>query len=504
VNRIKEASDLRVPPTFVTGQLLTSRNAENERQVRIVHRRNDMSVAPASFGATHFGTAVLGDKRRTDCLVRIADGIHRHPGGTLPHKLHQPNDYKAMVRLMNRPEVTHATVLRPHHERTLQRMRQASEPVLVLHDSTELDYSGLTSIQDLGPIGNGGCRGLLCHNSVAFDPQRHEVVGLAHQILHRRVVGKGEGVRAKRERKTRESRLWVDGLRAIGPAPPEKRWVHVADRGADTFEVLAQVMAAGQEFVIRSHTSRSIWVGHEPRGQRQRLHRYAASLPLQGQHEIVVPARAGVKGRRAVVGVAFAPVLIRPPHVRRGEYVKRPLAIWVVRVRELKPPRFVKAVEWLLLTNVPATSEDEAWQRVDWYACRWVIEEYHKAMKTGCAMEDLQFATSQALEPMIGLLSVVAGTLLQLREASRRPDAQTRPATDIVDVRYVAVLSGWRCKQMRTDWSVHEFFYALARLGGHQNRKRDHRPGWLILWRGWMDLQHMVDGAEAVGFTSCG
>jgi hypothetical protein len=463
-----------------------------------------MSVAQTSFGTTHFGTAVLGDRRRTERLVQIADSIYRHPGGTLPHKLHRPSDYKAMVRLMNRREVTHAAVLRPHHERTLSQMRQAAEPVLVLHDTTELDYSGLTSIRDLGPIGNGGCRGLLCHNSLAFDPQRHEVLGLAHQILHRRVKGKGEGVRAKRQRKTRESRLWVDGLQAIGPAPPGQRWVHVADRGADSFEVLAQVMAAGQEFVIRSHTSRSIWAGHEARGQRRRLHAYTASLPLQGQREIVVPARAGVKKRHAVVGVAFAAVLIRPPHVKRGEYVKRPLPLWVVRVRELNPPRGVTPVEWVLLTNVPVSHEAEAWQRVDWYACRWVIEEYHKAMKTGCATENLQFTTSQALEPMIALLSVVAVTLLQLREASRRPDAQTRPATDIVDVRYVAVLSAWRCKKMSRDWSVHEFFYALARLGGHQNRKRDHRPGWLILWRGWMDLQHMVDGAEAVGFTRCG
>jgi Transposase Tn5 dimerisation domain len=44
---------------------------------------------------------------------------------------------------------------------------------------------------------------------------------------------------------------------------------------------------------------------------------------------------------------------------------------------------------------------------------------------------------------------------------------------------------------------VREFFLALARLGGHQNRKCDGEPGWLVLWRGWMTLQQMVDGARA-------
>ncbi len=99
---------------------------------------------------------------------------------------------------------------------------------------------------------------------------------------------------------------------------------------------------------------------------------------------------------------------------------------------------------------------------------------------------------------MIALLSVVAVKLLNLREASRRPDAHERRAADLVDAQYVAVLSAWRYKKVRKDLSVHDFFFALARLGGHQNRKRDHRPGWLVLWRGWMALQHMVDGAEAI------
>jgi len=97
---------------------------------------------------------------------------------------------------------------------------------------------------------------------------------------------------------------------------------------------------------------------------------------------------------------------------------------------------------------------------------------------------------------MIALLSVVAVTLLNLRDASRQPDAKERRATELIDARYVKVLSMWRHNEVRDDWSVHDFYYALARLGGHQNRKNDKAPGWLILWRGWMDLQHMVTGAS--------
>jgi hypothetical protein len=464
-----------------------------------------MKTTVASFGERHFGEAVLGHKRRSKCLVRIADRIYRHPGGTLPIKLHDPKDYKAMDRLMNRPEVTHAAVLEAHRQHTLAQMQQAKGVVLVLHDTTELDYSGLRSITDLGPIGGGLNRGYLCHNSLAFDPQRHEVIGLANQILHRRRhVGRKEAVRAKRERADRESRLWTDGLTAIGPAPEGSLWVHVADRGADSFEFLAWHQAEQQGFVLRSQTNRVIRRGHQPDRDKDYLHTYARTLPLHGRRDVVVGARAGQLERKATVAIAWAPVLIWPPHVRRGQYDKRPLPLWVVRVHEINAPAGVKPLEWILLTNRKVATMDDAWERASWYECRWVVEEYHKAQKTGCAIEELQFTTAQALEPMIALLSVVAVTLLNLREASRRPDAHERLATELVDARYVAILSAWRHKKTRMNLSVHDFFYALARLGGHQNRKRDHRPGWLVLWRGWMALQHMLDGAEAIGFKSCG
>jgi hypothetical protein len=466
-----------------------------------------IAITAPSFGKVHFGEAPLGHKKRVDCLVKIADLIRRHPGDTLPHKLTAAKDYKAMDRLMNRPEVTHDSVLVTHRIRTIERMRQT--PVaLILHDTTELDYSGLHSISDLSSIGNGHGRGLLCHNSLAYDPDRHEVLGLANQILHRRrLVGKKESVHTKRERKDRESRLWLQGVGAIEAAPPECQWIHVADRGSDTFEYMGDALKNGKLFLSRSCMTRRIGKGHDEIVADQRkkekvyLHEYVRSLPVQAEQEIVVRARPGQKERKTKMAVSFAPVRILPPHKKRGNWERRPLPIWVVRVSEINPPQGSEPLEWILLTNVPIESAEAAWRCVHWYECRWVIEEYHKAMKTGCAIEDLQFASSQALEPMIALLSVVATTLLSLREAARRDDAKERPARDFVDPIYIEVLSAWRHGKAKPNWSVHDFFNALGRLGGSQ---RNRRLGWLVLWRGWIDLQHMVAGAVAVGHKVAG
>jgi hypothetical protein len=463
-----------------------------------------LGCSDRTFGQQHFGDVDLGHRARNACLVKLADRLSRHPGGTLPQKLASPKHYKALMRLVNRDEVTHPRVLQPHSQRTRRLMQETPGVVLLVHDTTELDFSGLKSIPDLGQIGNGHGRGYLCHNTLAVVPGQRQVLGLAHQILHNRPeVLKGEGVKAKRERQSRESRLWTRAVQALGPAPAGRLWVDVADRGADIFEFLAYEVQHGRACVVRAAYNRAIQVGHDAgAGAKAYLFGYARSLPEWGRKSILVAGRDGAKDRTASVAVAAAPVLLLPPHVRRGEYLKAPLAVWVVRVWEPNPPKGVKGLEWVLVTNVPVPAVEQAWERVSWYECRWVVEEYHKAQKTGCSIEEMQFTTAAALQPAIAVLSVVALLLLNLREASRQADAAERQATEVVAPEYVEVLSGWRYGELRSDLTIQEFFMALARLGGHQNRKRDRRPGWLVLWRGWMKLQHMLDGAEAVGYKS--
>ena len=173
-------------------------------------------------------------------------------------------------------------------------------------------------------------------------------------------------------------------------------------------------------------------------------------------------------------------------------------------VSEVNPPIGKKPIDWMFLTNEPVLTLDDAWRVVSWYERRWIIEEYHKAMKTGCRIEDVQFTAVERLQPAIALVSGVALTLLTLRDASRRPDTTTRPASKLFALEYIEVLAVWRYGKLRSDLTVHDFYFALARLGGHQNRKSDHRPGWLVLWRGWTKLQYMLDGCRAVIRIKCG
>src|SRR5271168_1814942 len=83
---------------------------------------NASPISAAGFAQEHFGNADLGHKVRNAALVRTAARIFRHPGGTLPDKMGSPAAYKSMDLLMNRAEVTHASVLASHRQRTLEKM----------------------------------------------------------------------------------------------------------------------------------------------------------------------------------------------------------------------------------------------------------------------------------------------------------------------------------------------------------------------------------------------
>ena len=449
-----------------------------------------------SFGESNFGGLVLGDMRRTKRLAELVDKMCRHPGGTLPAKLPKPADLRAFYLLMDCDTVTHASVMSGHTAATRRKMETAlreGNVLLILHDATELDYTSLTSLKGkLGQIGQGTNYGYICHNSLVVQAEPQLVLGLSSQVLHHRAkVPKNETDTQRRDRESRESRLWVQGATQSGAAPGGGLCVDVSDSLSDTFEYMAFEVANGRSFVLRSRENRKL--AKTINGIRY-LYGALRQQPSVGVRIVQVQRTAKQAARTAVCHVSYTPVCIAPPRVRQGDYQNEPLNLWAIRVWERNPSPGAEPVEWFLLTNVPVTCEADANERVKWYETRWVIEDLHKGMKTGCGIETLQFTEIERLEPAIAVLSALATTLLQMRDAARQPDADIRPATDVVSQEYVTVLSEYYGTRLGKTPSILKFYSHVARLGGHQNRKSDGFPGWITLWRGWMTLQSMVEG----------
>lgn len=449
-----------------------------------------MDPVPMSFGVQEFGDAMLGDVRRTRRLIALGDACVANPDQSLPDKLHDPSGYQGVLRLFRSPHVTHEAVLAPHQTRTLDRAETHTGTVLIVHDTTDLDFSGhRTLANQLGPIGNGGGHGLLCHNSLAVEAATGTILGLVAQQLHVRVaVGKNEPRVTKRTRETRESRLWVRALDEIGPAPATNRWVHVADRGSDSFEFVSRSARTNERFVVRAQHDRAL-------ADHTKLFAVARATAAWGGWALELSATASRAARKTRVCASLTSVVVPPPHNRKGEYPAVPIRVHVVRVWEPNGPVGVTPVEWLLLTSEEVTTLEGLRQVVAWYARRWVIEDYHKGLKTGVGIERLQLESRDALDPAIGVLSVVAVALVNLRRLASGAGETPRPAREVVPDRWVQVLSAWRYKVVR-ELSAGEFLAALARLGGWIPRKQP--PGWVVLWRGWMRLHNYLELDSAI------
>ncbi len=455
-------------------------------------------IDPAAWATTQFATAQLRDRRRTARLVRLATQIARDPSSSLPQETETWGDLKAAYRLLDRPEATFEILAAPHWQLT----RGQAQPgrFLIVDDTTEIDFGSRRQASGLGPVGRGTGRGYLLHSALVVDPHDEWVVGLAGQVLfHRRPAPKGETLTQK-QRRDRESAVWGQLIEQVGRPPATAQWVHVMDRGADDFEVFCRARRIGADWIGRVK-SRNRRVCDEA-GQEGPLSDVLAQTPGAGGYTLALRARPQQPARRAHVEVAFAPVTTLVPRHSAASLkalTPQPIPQWVVWAREVAPPPRVKEpIDWVLLTSLPVRDLGGAMEVIGYYEKRWLIEEWHKALKTGCQVERRQLHTSAGLEAMTGVLSVVAVRLLQMKEVGRR--GPHHAARELVPARYVELVHRARRGRGRfEDWTIRDFIRGLAGLGGFLGRKSDGEPGWITIWRGWDALHWMLRGAQLAG-----
>jgi hypothetical protein len=100
---------------------------------------------------------------------------------------------------------------------------------------------------------------------------------------------------------------------------------------------------------------------------------------------------------------AYGALTVLPPRFEK-RCGTEPLVVWAIRVWEEQTPDGEEPLEWLLLTSVPTTTLEQAWERVGWYEHRWIVEDYHHCLKTGCHLEERQGPRAERLIRRLGLV----------------------------------------------------------------------------------------------------
>jgi hypothetical protein len=453
--------------------------------------------------------ADLGDARRDRRAQQVGLALARKPELSLPKVFADEAQLQAMYDLLGHDAVAWRDVLKPHIERTHARARDAGD-VLAIHDTTDVAfrlYWPDEQRQDMISMSTR-TQGFFLHSSICvtatgpvlplgvLDVQPYvnrkklEASGLETQQFWGLEAGVFDN---EQERWFRNVAVADDELGQHGVRP-----VHVMDRETDSYGLLSWMVHHGLRFVVRCDEARKLRCDAEMRAVGVVDVELGERFPLRsglkvGTHPPRRARSARLTVRSAVVTLQRTKKVADQSWSPLGFEQPKTLKLNLVEAIELNPPAGEKAVRWLLLTQEPIDTEAEVLRVLDWYRRRWIIEEFFKALKTGCRLEKRQMDSAAAMLRMVAFLLPSAWRLLLLRSAAHQmPDLAWHHLLTPLEFRILQrMLPKFKLTKAAT---VAQCFLAIARLGGHL--KRNGPPGWQTLQAGWARLQELSLGAK--------
>ena len=425
----------------------------------------------------------LQDPRHRLRLAKMIAKIEASPGLSFP-QLFEPSELEACYRFLNNVQVNPQAILAPHFAEVARLSAEEGE-VLVLHDTTDFSFGGDSPRRGLGRL-RAKTNAFFAHVSLVVSMSGYRrPLGVA--ALH---------TWARNDETIDEHARWFGNVLLSRAHIPAGQAVHVMDREGDDYCLFWKLVEGGERFVIRSTHNRLL---ESP--QFAKLKEATSNLTREVQRTAQLSARSDegkqkrqrdrhpARGSRtAELAIAATTVNLKRPKVHPRDKAKsRPgnlppsLRVNVVRVWEPDPPEGEDPVEWHLLTTDHISSAEALERVVDIYRTRWTIEEYFKALKTGCSMEKRQLEDYESLCNALAVFVPIACRALALRSAAREPQS-TSHASPVFTQEEVEVLRALKPKLVPQHPTTCDVLLAVASLGGHIKWNGD--PGWQTLMRG--------------------
>lgn len=440
--------------------------------------------------STELSNADLGDARLNRRLCLLAERLAERPSESFPKALDDA-ELEGAYRFFGNEDVTPEAILAPHFRQSARRAGETPR-IIVVHDTTAFEFGGQTKRDGLGHLIKPSAQGFFGHFSLALsaDGTRTPLGLLAVETVFRlkKPIGQKNWTP---DQSLGESARWLRGVEAAEQQLAGRvEAIHVADREGDQFELLSALTKAHRPYVIRSFQDRRLVEGDD----EVRLRAAACAAKTTLRREVPLSPRPKIPGpkgdrhparRLRVARLSFAATSV--------ELKRTSLPVNVIHVFERKPPPGQPAVEWFLLTNLPTDTDEAIAFAVDCYRARWTIEEYFKALKTGCQIEKRQLESAHSLLNALAILAPVAWRLLLLRHLARTKERA--PVSNAFTGKQLEVLRAVAKKPLPSRPSARDAMLAVATLGGHIKSNGD--PGWLVLGRGMHDLLLLEMGWRA-------
>jgi len=422
------------------------------------------------------------DKRLSKRFGILLGKFLENPGESIPKSLKDWGTIKSAYRFFGSPQVTNEMLINEASEEAARKARAADGLLIIAHDTTHIDYSGL-NVDGIGMNATGEeTSGFLLHSSLALTEAGVPLGILSQSIWTREgVKGNDSGKRRRLPIEEKESSKWLRSFHASQSALPEGiRSVSVCDREADIYELLCSMEEQGHDYVIRSSYNRKLCDG-------TLLERKIDAQPILARYEYEVRRVHETHPKRtASMALRSCELEILRPNAQTKLAYPGNLKLNVVSAREETPKVAEKdRVSWTLLTSLPIDSIENIMKILDIYKLRWKIERFHYVLKSGCCVEKKQLKTVHSLKNMLAFFSIVAYKLLWLKY-----EAQAYPEQSCEAVLSKTEWQALCCRENKTAIpppeppSLAEAAIMIAKLGGFIARKSDGFPGVKSIWDG--------------------
>lgn len=421
-----------------------------------------------------FSRIDVSDARLQKRAVDIAIGCAEHPEESLAGRFDDWADLKATYRFFSHPNITHQVLQQPHYHQVLEKARFSEELVLFIQDGSELLFNSHPWTHGLGPTADSNGNGLMFHSCLVakyHESEETEILGLGYQEAWVRPEKKSAD-------DLKESEVWLRTLEQMGR--PQENWVSVGDRANDIYDFLHNANRLGWKYAVRARHDRKVEID----GEQTRLFSWIRQQTAQCTSKLYVKARGEEFSGEVTLEITWVKAKLFSPGNVSSVATEE---VTYIRVWCPERPR----LEWLLITNLPVNNEEDAVRIIRIYRRRWLIEDYHRAVKTGFRIEDNQLKQASRILALFGMIGVIATQLLAMRERCRL--SPTTPVEEKVPKRWIILVERYLRVKLKT---VRDFWRSLARLGGFIGRKSDGEPGWQTIWKGYKRLQDMSLGAD--------
>ena len=439
----------------------------------------------------------MGDERLNRRSTQLIEALAANPEASINASCEGWGDTVAAYRFFNNSKVDPQRILQPHLEATKRRM-QEQPVVLIVQDTTELDYSAHPP-EDAGCLNKKERLGLYDHTHLAVTPQRLCLGVVGQEQFDRTPDSLGQSQQRKSlPIEAKESLRWLSGYRLASQLAgecPDTQIVSVSDSEADIYDIFleAEQHPTPADFIIRGKEDRSTPERDLEAGPAvyRKVRDEVSASEIRATRIVDLPQTPKRQARQAELEIRALRVTVKPPHARS----RLPTVTYnVVLVEEVGGPGDGTDVSWLLVTTLPIDSTEEILLVIDYYVARWTIEVYFRTLKTGCRVEEIQLETVARLKNCLAFYKIIAWRVMHVTFLGR--ECPTLPCTAVfAESEWKSV---WRVTTKKElpekPPLLSEFIPLLARLGGYNNRAGERPPGPQVIWVG---IRRMIDFATA-------